>query len=224
MMYSCIYLLTNTINQKQYVGFTSKTLSERCDKHINSARNGSKYYIHNSIRKYGWAVFTSKILYMSKDARHCKNEAEVALIASYNTFIGRGYNLTAGGDGCVGYKHSTETKLKISVAHKGKVASTETKLKMSVSSKGNKSALGLIHSTETKLKMSVSSKGPNYKLRGHKHSIESKVKMSESSIKHKIPHHGHLNDMYKFFTHRQTAKFYGVSISTITKWNLKLIK
>jgi len=214
-MPSCIYLLTNTINQKQYVGFTSKTLNERCEKHQSKARGGTKGHLYNAIRKYGWAVFTSEIIYMSKDVHHCKNEAEVALIADYNTHIGRGYNLTAGGDGTVGYIRSAEAIAKQILTHTGYKHTIETKQKLREANLGKK------HSDDTKAKMSKSRLGNKYAL-GSKHSDEIKAKQSIRQTIHKMPEKYHLIDMYKFFTLIETAKFYGVSKSTIAKWNLKL--
>jgi len=167
MQHAIIYLLTNTIDHNQYIGFTSRTLVKRCEEHLAEANLTRKNsHLYNAIRYYGWAAFTSEILYMSEDAHHCKNEAEVALIADYNTYKGRGYNLTEGGDGCVGYKHSQESKDKISNAKKGTKHSQETIDKMT------KSRQGRIFSQETKLKMSAAKTGK-------KLSIETKLKMSK---------------------------------------------
>lgn len=56
-------------------------------------------------------------------------------------------NFTIGGDGCSGAKQSDETKLKKSIALKGRIFSKETRKKMSVSQKGktpwNKGKKGL---------------------------------------------------------------------------------
>ena len=64
-----------------------------------------------------------------------------------------------------GKKTSDETKLKLSIASKGKnigkKLSEETKLKISVSKKGNKNMLGKPRSIETKNKLSLANKGKN---------------------------------------------------------------
>ena len=149
-MPSCIYLLTNLVNQKQYVGFSTDYQKRMCqyESGIDEHR-----HLTDSIRKHGWASFTSEIIYMSEDANHCKNEAEVALIASYNTFIGRGYNYTVGGDGVVGYKFTKDDKSKLSAALKG--------LNKSQSHKDNlrDSLLGVKHTEERKLNISKSLTG-----------------------------------------------------------------
>ncbi len=72
-----------------------------------------------------------------------------------------------------GYKHSDESKRKMSESHKGKILSEETKRKMSDAAKRNKKWLGKTHLEKTKRKMSESHKGKT-------HSEETKRKLSES--------------------------------------------
>ena len=62
-------------------------------------------------------------------------------------------NLTDGGEGTSGLIRSEETRLKLSVAQKGRVKSEKHKLNLSQSAKGR------VHSEETRLKMSESRKG-----------------------------------------------------------------
>ena len=67
------------------------------------------------------------------------------------------FNFTRGGEGSNGFKHSEESKRKISDAHKGKTHSEETKKKMSERQKGeNHPFYGKTHSEETKKKISES--------------------------------------------------------------------
>ncbi len=60
------------------------------------------------------------------------------------------------GESSVGYKHTNETKLKISIKNKGKIVSQETIVKIL---KNRSSTLGFKHSDETKEKMSKLHKG-----------------------------------------------------------------
>jgi len=182
-MSSCIYLLTNTVNQKQYVGFTTKSLLERCEQHLALVKRGSQWLLHRAIRKYGWASFTSEIIYMSEDDDYCLKEAEVVLIADYNTKKPNGYNMTDGGEGTLGHKHSDETKAKMSKDRKGigHKQTDETKAKISKANtnpskekRANYSKAAFNRppcSDEAKANMSASQKG-------RKHTSETKAKIS----------------------------------------------
>lgn len=81
------------------------------------------------------------------------NALEQYYIWTYNTFEGNGFNYTEGGDGNYGFKHSDETRDKMSEAHKGKTLSEEHKSKISASKKGKKP------SAETRKKMSAALSG-----------------------------------------------------------------
>ena len=93
---SLIYKITNTINSKQYVGQTTKTLMERFDAHESK----SKYvdtYLYRAIRKYGLPAFTIEVL--EEVEPELLSERERFWIAKLNTLIPNGYNMTEGGEG-----------------------------------------------------------------------------------------------------------------------------
>jgi len=52
-----VYLITNLINNKKYVGYTQKTLDERIKTHLYKSRSKSNkhyfYLLPIAIRKYG---------------------------------------------------------------------------------------------------------------------------------------------------------------------------
>ena len=114
----CVYMHTNMINNKIYVGITSNSVKTRWGK------NGSQYRktqpaFYRAIRKYGWDNFEHIIFadgLSEDDAKHM----EILLIALYKTNCNRyknpvcGYNLTDGGEGCSGMRHSIQTKEKLS--------------------------------------------------------------------------------------------------------------
>lgn len=50
-----IYLITNKINNKQYIGQTSRDVDTRFQEHYSNTRGYSK--LHNAIQKYGWQNF-----------------------------------------------------------------------------------------------------------------------------------------------------------------------
>ena len=98
------------------------------------------------------------------------------------------FNFTDGGDGISGYKHTEESKRKISEALKGennpnygKTLSKETRKKISETLKGeNNPNYGKTLSKETRKKISEALKGENNPMLGKKHSKETRKKISEA--------------------------------------------
>ncbi len=107
-----IYLVTNLINQMKYVGQTIRTLKQRKSSHLSSSKKGSTYYLHRAIRKYGAENFKWEVIYNASSEEEL-NEKETFFIKEYNTNSQDGYNLTEGGRGIRGWKHSELTKEKI---------------------------------------------------------------------------------------------------------------
>jgi len=83
-------------------------------------------------------------------------------------------NMTVGGEGISGYKHSKETCKKLSISNSGKKLSPDTCKKMSDSRKGKKYALGYRHTEEAKMRIREASTG-------RKLSEEARKKLSEST-------------------------------------------
>jgi group I intron endonuclease len=138
----CVYQYYNTINGKIYIGKTNN-FDKRSKNHANISHGGKLKYsihyqaIHAAINKYG-----AKIEYCIIQNLSSKLEADecekywIKFFKSNNPKYG--YNLTAGGEGTEGRKHSIDTKLKMRIAKLGKKVSEETKLKMSKSKFGKK--------------------------------------------------------------------------------------
>ena len=94
---------------------------------------------------------------MTKDYRPNLSKAlEILYIRRYNPK----FNFTVGGDGTVGYKHTNETKRKISEANKGKKRTLEQRIQMSERAKGEKNGMyGKTHSDKVKKAVSKRCKG-----------------------------------------------------------------
>jgi len=139
-----IYKATNLITGKHYVGF-DKIWPDRLKDHLNESKNPKylNYYfeLHKAIRKYGKEAFIWEIIYQSYDGLHTLKEMEGHFIKEYNSYYlwpDGGYNMTLGGEGNLGHKHTTTTKEKISKAHLGLKHSEETKFKLRLKNKGRK--------------------------------------------------------------------------------------
>lgn len=116
-----IYLITNLINNKKYVGQTINDFSIRFRQH----KNTHKYYscqktlspVDRAIGKYGDENFKYEIIYVT-DSLEDLNEKEIYYIDYYKTHVScGGYNIKYGGDN--GGKHDESTKFKIGDAQKG---------------------------------------------------------------------------------------------------------
>ena len=114
----CVYMHTNKINNKVYVGQT-------CVKPSYRWRNGEGYsngswYFYNAIKKYGWDNF-EHIIFAENLTKEEADHMEMLLIALYDTTNReKGYNLTKGGGGCVGLIPSEESRQKMSESHKAR--------------------------------------------------------------------------------------------------------
>lgn len=151
----CIYIHTNLINNKKYVGITSIKPSYRW-----SNGNGYKRNIHfwNAIQKYGWDNFKHEIILRNETYEYAC-AVEKCLIKHYRTTNPLyGYNRDPGGHS--GIPHTEETKQKMRASHAdysgenhplyGKQHKQETKDKISKAHQGKK------HTKETCEKMSRS--------------------------------------------------------------------
>lgn len=91
-----LYLITNLVNGKKYVGITIGDLSQRLKQHFSAARRGRKAPLPNAIRSYGEGKFAIELL--RDDARTFDElqSQEIDEIARRDT-IRNGYNVATGG-------------------------------------------------------------------------------------------------------------------------------
>lgn len=115
----CVYIHRNIINNKAYIGITSRKPEERWGNNGNQYHKGNQHAIRAAIQKYGWNNFEHIIWadnLSESDAKHM----EKMLIALFKTNCNRytnpkyGYNLTDGGDGTCGRPIPKEQREKIS--------------------------------------------------------------------------------------------------------------
>jgi len=114
-----IYMITNLVTRKIYVGKSIPGREKRFRRHINDAKNGSNLPLHRSMRKHGFDKFTVCLLDTAKTKEEL-NELEVFWIKKLRARDPEvGYNLTDGGEGCAGVVQSEETRAKRSESLKG---------------------------------------------------------------------------------------------------------
>lgn len=120
----CIYCIQNLITNKRYIGQTKQRLSKRIYQHWMQARKGVDTPLYHAIRKYSKQDF--KIFTLEECNICLLDEKEQYWIEHFNT-LKEGYNCNKGGQGTLGFRHSEETKIKMSLSKKGKVSSQKGK-------------------------------------------------------------------------------------------------
>lgn len=166
----CIYKITNQVNGKSYIGQTvHDAVKTRIRDHLSDKGTRGNRILKRAIAKYGKDAFTYEILHDGIIPEFL-DDLEKEAITKFNTLVPHGYNLTTGGEGMLGYRHSAKARQKISEAGKGKKRSKQARRKMSEAHRGRKRKP---HSEETKRKISRANKG-------RKHSEEAKRKMSKA--------------------------------------------
>jgi len=166
---SGIYRFTNLLNGKMYIG-SSSNLSSRFRKHLNLnyiSQHKNELSISRAIIKYGYDNFSLEILEFCEVSNLLKREQ------FYLNLLEPVYNIAKVAGSNLGFKHSKESRAKISKALKGSPLLRSLKL-------------GTTHTKETKKLMSISRSGernPHVLFRGGKsHTEVSKDLIRKSRI------------------------------------------
>lgn len=135
-MYGYIYLITNRVNGKIYVG------QHKYDKmELDTNYHGSGKKLWNAYNKYGIDKFDTTLIDTAdtKEELDQKETFYIDALDCRNPDVG--YNIAEGGGGVSGLcgekngfhgkQHTDETKQKMSESHKGKTLSEDTKRKIS---------------------------------------------------------------------------------------------
>lgn len=169
-----IYAIQNKITGMAYVGQTANNFGDRRDSNFAKLRHNKhdNVGLQEDWNKYGEQNYEFRILEILED---CSNidDREKFWIAKYRE-NNKAFNLQSGGKGFPGMHISEEVKRIIGEKNRqhnlGKKASEETKLKMSLSHKGYKPSpesiekgrlkrIGIKLSQETKMKISIAKSG-----------------------------------------------------------------
>jgi hypothetical protein len=187
MMNSYVYTLVDPRNNLPF--YVGKGSGERCNAHVVEA----KYYVKrkslklNKIRKLmrlGMEPIVIKLEENVSDKQAL--DLECLLIAEMRDLGFNLTNMTDGGDGAQGYKHTEDHKQKMSDLQKGRVFSEETKQRMRKpkSEQGRKNIAEARLTTtyrpseETKKKTSEALKGRPSPMTGRTHTDDARAKMS----------------------------------------------
>lgn len=225
-----VYKCVNIVNNKIYIGCTTRSLKKRFRDHIRCAtKNVTRYkrrYFYNAIRKYGGESFKIELLEELYTFEEMLN-AEAKWILHYNSTNGEfGYNSTTGGRQA---KMTEEVKKKISDTMKivrpfGGRKHTEENKQIA-----RERRLGQKHSEEVKKKIGVAQTGEKHwtygisrpketcdKIRlsnlGKKASSEARSKMSKAR-----------RGKIKPIKNKNAAsKYFGLSRHNSGKWSVRV--
>lgn len=161
-----IYLITNKINGKQYVGQTIQTIRARWNAHVSESRRDD-YPMAQAIKKYGAENFVVSEVARCNSLEQL-NELEILFIQQYNTLRPKGYNLASGGKNAIPHP---DTIQRLSESHKGQKP-TQRQIE-----RAREVNTGIVRSPETRRKIGLASKGRNV---GRKHTAEHNAKQSAS--------------------------------------------
>lgn len=143
-----IYLLTNLVNGKYYVGQTTRTLAHRWSVHKSEARTArtASGYLYKAIRKYGADAFVAETLATTTDIDEL-NRLEAVWILVLDAMNPRvGYNGAGGGRNRI---VTAATRAKNSALRLGRPLTAEHRAKISLSTRGKpKSAAHAQHIRE----------------------------------------------------------------------------
>jgi len=189
-----VYIITNTKNDKAYVGCKQYYIGKSKKQSKWQTYMGSSKYLNEDIKKIGKKYFTFEVIAEYKNKRslryyemyyQVKWNVLTATVegsdkpAFYNSYVGGKFyrpieSYKTGEDNFLyGKKLTEETKRKISKSSLGKKLTEETKRKLSEAQLGRK------HTEETKRKMSEAQLGK-------KRTEETKRKMSKSLLGRKL--------------------------------------
>jgi group I intron endonuclease len=168
--FNFVYITTNLVNGKQYVGDHTTT-------DINDTYLGSGKQLKYALKKYGQNNFKREILEYFNTKKEAF-DAQEKYINEYNTLSPNGYNLSPrGGANCRGGLNENsikQLKSSLSLSLKGKPHSKEWNKHVSESLKGKKL------SEEHRKKLSIAHKNKPSPFKGKHHSEEFKKKISEA--------------------------------------------
>ena len=96
-MNGSIYMIYNDINDKKYIGQTTRNVEDRFKQHLRLCKSNACQIIYKAIKKYGKDKFHYAVLDSCIDTQDELNRLEEFYISKFDTLAPNGYNLCPGG-------------------------------------------------------------------------------------------------------------------------------
>jgi len=170
---ACVYTLSRASDlEVRYIGISKyETAEKRFKIHARASKHGVVYPIYDWMRKYDDVTATTVATNLSWEEA-CK--IEIKMIAEYRSIKNnRLLNLSDGGQGPSGYKHSEESLHRLSTALKGRSLTDEHRRNISAGQTGR------AKTSEHRKNISKARKGKEAPNKGNVFSDEQKKKVSE---------------------------------------------
>lgn len=206
-----IYKITNKLNEKVYIGQTTKTLDIRRKGHIQAAKNGVNHHLYNAINKYGIENFKFEEI-CKANSKSELNYLEAKYILEYDS-VRNGYNMGYGGDNNVMDSPIVKEK------HHRIMRNDDVRLKISQSMKQYRKENPFTN--EHRQKISEKLKGNNH-FAGHTITEEHKQALNNSHYK-KVYCINHNNEIVAKFDKVQDAAKWWFNNGYDTVNNYKLL-
>jgi group I intron endonuclease len=187
-----IYLITNVVNGKIYVGQSVNSLRKRWGSHCYDAGQQSPWLLHRAIRKYGPECFKQEVIFETTNFADLDVAEEFYILLWNSNDPSIGYNMTKGGENHgYGYERkdvsainkkrywSINSREKLSKAHLGIQLSASHRNNISIALKGRKRKP---LSEEHKRKLSIVGQS-NKNCLGRKYSSETIQKMRDAKLR-----------------------------------------
>jgi group I intron endonuclease len=185
---SGIYKITNTVNQKIYVG-SAVNLQARFNNHKSHLRKNTHHSIklQRAWNKYGEDAFIFSVIEFVHETENLIKREQFYFDVLI-PFGKNGYNIATVAGSILGVKRSDETKEKLRIASGSRTHTEETKIKISESKKGNSKHYPMTDSGRKSFleKMKGRKLSPEHRakcslgMKGKKHSEETKKRMSDA--------------------------------------------
>jgi group I intron endonuclease len=128
-----IYKITNIVNNKIYVGLTTKTLEERIKQHKSDCncvlkKGDTNQPLYNAVKKYKWSSFIFEVIELCNTIEELRGRERYWIERLKTTHFDVGYNINEGGEGGDNFKNHPRmdvVKKKISKGVRGSDRWTE---------------------------------------------------------------------------------------------------
>jgi group I intron endonuclease len=176
-----VYAIRCTVNGKSYVGSAARSFDYRWRKHVALLRLGTHHSkpLQLAWNKYGESAFVCDILARCHPSE-CVTQEQVFIDSMNTTNRKCGYNVCPKAGSSLGYKHTEESRQKMSLKQQGQVKSQDVRRRISERQKGRKRPE---FSKEWKSNIGIA-------IRGIKRTDETRARMSLAASAHvKTPEH-----------------------------------